>query len=229
MKFRNIFTVCFGFVAVHANAATLTQINLSFNGLDLTRFGGPIGSLHLQISVPDNAIDLSPESSNHGLFEGSYIISFAGASENATGWIQLRNLTDKDQLFITVPFPSGVIPGTNINTALYGIDLGLFDSTATMLSSQFPSDMNSGFADQVTSYSYYFRLGGWPAGTGSWHEFTSDSLNTASFDSMVTRVATPVPEPRSIVLMISGITLLLAVGKQRVHADATANSNIYHE
>ena len=209
MKFRSILIGCLVFVPMQVNATTITQIDLSFNGLDLTRFGGPIGSLHFQISVPDDSTDLSPESAYSGVFNVPFVISFGGAIENTTGWLNLTNdRLGTDQLSITVPFLSGAIPGTNINTALYGIELDLSDSATTMLSSKFPYDMDSDFANQVTSFSYYFRLDGWPAGMGHWHEFTSDSLNTASFNSVVTRVITPVPEPRSAVLMTLGIALL---------------------
>lgn len=102
-----VIAVCIGFAANHASAASVTKIDLSFNGLNLTRFGGPVGTLNFQISVPDDAIDLSPESPRNGMFEATVKIGFGGVSEYASGWIQLRDQIDKDSLFLTVRFPSG--------------------------------------------------------------------------------------------------------------------------
>jgi len=195
-------------MVLNVKASMVTQIDMKFNGLDLTRWGGPVGSLDLKIIVPDDAVDLTPNSITNGSFAASYTIGFGNETEITSGWIQFRNRSNKDSIIFTVPFPSKKIPDTTLNIDLFGLDLVLFDSSLMMLSSKTPSNLNTDFTNHVTSFLYFFRIGGSSADTGTWKEYTNDSLSTASFNSTVTRIHTPVPIPSSIILLFSSISML---------------------
>lgn len=192
-----------------STASTVTQIDLSFQGFNLERFGGPIGTLALHLEISENAPDDVPSESS-SQFAAPYTISFDGHSEGADGWIQFRDVTDRDQLFFTVPFPSGTVPGTPLNTTISGIELGLLDSTRSMVSSANPADLATDFASHVTDFAYSLRIGGWSAGEGRWWTGTGDSLGTAAFQSVVIHDPTPVPILGSFVLMLSALPILFA-------------------
>lgn len=202
--------LCF-FVSAFCHAETHgTSATVNFNGLNLSRYGGGLTDLEISFSIPDDAINLSPGTTTHGVYEADFSISANSQSTPTRGWVQFRDLLNSstgylDGLFLTIPLYSGDIPGVNINTKIYEIHLDLFSSDGDMLSSPLARDLSPLFAEQADDFRYWLRFNSWDGPTTLMKEMTSDSAATASFTSSITRFVVSVPEPTTTVMLFVGL------------------------
>ena len=197
----------------YASANTIT-VELAVHGFNLSRFGAQTGTLTMAASVSSDSPNLVPESVEFSLYEAAYKVQFAGSEETTTGWLQLGNQQNLDALVFTVRFPNGYIGPSPFNTQVSGIQFIAYDPAGVMLPSASPFDIPANFADQIQTFFYALRIGGWEQNTGEWHEFTNDSLGSASFASNVTQVSTiPIVGPQ--ILLASGLALMAALQIKR--------------
>lgn len=206
MRLMLFVTLVISTLAALADGHASTQTEITIAGFDITRFGGPVGTLSLRTTILGNALDLEP-APEFGLYAAAARITFNGVSEDSEGWLQLRNRPNEDALIFTVRFPGEALPGQALNTAISGIELHFTDPLGAMLTSTDPVDIPPDFAARFETFSYALRVGGWSAGEGEWHDFTGDSAASASFLSSSIQVAA-VPAPASVFTMLSALIAL---------------------
>ena len=100
-----------------AHAAEIgTQIDLTFHGFNLSRFGGPITDVTYSLLIPDLALDQAPSSPNISQFVSHVTVESNGTSFSpAFGAMQLR-LSTSDEMTFTFAYPGKQFPGYVLNT-----------------------------------------------------------------------------------------------------------------
>jgi hypothetical protein len=212
-----------------AFADTGTRIDLTFQGMNLTRFGGSIADVLFSFHIPQDAVDRSPESPLVSQFAADVDIAIGGQTYSTFGFIQL-GLPRPDlvhpyitTMVLTVAYPGEYFPGQSLNTQLSGMELALYDGNSQMITSEAPGELASDFASKVASFRFSQRVGGWAAGRGDFHDYTNDSIGTAHFLSRVTPIAQPIPdpvtppipEPETYAMMLVGLGLVGLAARRR--------------
>ncbi len=193
--------------------AGIIEMQIRIDGFDMSRYGGPVGTLQLALQVDaDHDQDPTPD---FGIFRAPFVLSFGGVpSAGSDGWLKVGNTGRgfPDDLVASLMISSRHFPGVTTTSEFPYLELHLVgDSDMLFDTDAVPTD--AGFFPHIAGAKSFLQVSVPSSGISRVIE-TSHRVGDIALTIAPARVA--IPAPSTVTLLAIGMLALFWRGRTSV-------------